>query len=114
MSRSQPRRVCSNTALIMSLSFLSGLAPFVASAQDSRRLTRPTAQTKTPYPARVSDNRRFLLDQFGKPFFYLGDTAWELFHRLNRDEADAYLQDARSPAVQRHPGGRAGRVHGPG
>ena len=45
--------------------------------------TRPKSVTKTPYPARVSDNRRFLLDQFGKPFFYLGDTAWELFHRLN-------------------------------
>jgi hypothetical protein len=29
----------------------------------------------------------------GKPFFYLGDTAWELFHRLSREEADKYLQD---------------------
>ena len=47
----------------------------------------------TPYPARVSDNRRFLIDQHGKPFFYLGDTAWELFHRLDRDDADLYLKD---------------------
>ena len=22
----------------------------------------------------------------GEPFFYLGDTAWEIFHRLNREE----------------------------
>jgi len=29
----------------------------------------------------------------GKPFFWLGDTAWELFHRLNREEADRYLSD---------------------
>ena len=29
----------------------------------------------------------------GTPFFYLGDTAWELFHRLNREEADHYLED---------------------
>jgi len=28
-------------------------------------------------------------------FFYLGDTAWELFHRLNREEAVRYL-DARA------------------
>jgi hypothetical protein len=28
----------------------------------------------------------------GTPFFWLGDTAWELFHRLNREEADYYLQ----------------------
>ena len=27
----------------------------------------------------------------GKPFFWLGDTAWELFHRLTREEAVHYL-----------------------
>ena len=47
-------------------------------------------------PTRVSPNGRFLLDKDGKPFFYLGDTAWELFHRLNRDEADRYLRDRAS------------------
>ena len=26
-------------------------------------------------------------------FLYLGDTEWELFHRLNREEADLYLRD---------------------
>ena len=41
----------------------------------------------------VSANNRFLVKANGQPFFYLGDTAWELFHRLNREEADAYLQD---------------------
>lgn len=29
--------------------------------------------------------------QDGKPFFWLGDTGWELFHRLTRDEALHYL-----------------------
>ncbi len=47
---------------------------------------------KTP-PLRVSDNHRFLVYEDGSPFFYLGDTAWELFHRLNRADADAYLRD---------------------
>lgn len=28
----------------------------------------------------------------GTPFFYLGDTAWELFRRTTRTEADRYLQ----------------------
>ncbi len=42
---------------------------------------------------RVSDNNRFLEYDDGTPFFYLGDTAWELFHRLNRDEADLYLSN---------------------
>src|SRR5215204_479769 len=39
----------------------------------------------------VSADKHFLLKD-GKPFFWLGDTAWELFHRLNREEADRYLK----------------------
>ena len=42
---------------------------------------------------KVSGNKRFLVHQNEQPFFYLGDTAWELFHRLNREQADAYLED---------------------
>ncbi len=42
---------------------------------------------------KVSDNRRFLVTADGQPFFWLGDTAWELFHRLNREEAEKYLQN---------------------
>jgi Protein of unknown function (DUF4038)/Putative collagen-binding domain of a collagenase len=44
-------------------------------------------------PTKVSPNGRFLLDKEGKPFFYLGDTAWELFHRANREDADRYLRN---------------------
>ncbi|MEZ5402018.1 MAG: glycoside hydrolase family 140 protein [Bryobacteraceae bacterium] len=44
-----------------------------------------------PPKLRVSQNRRFLETADGRPFFYLGDTAWELFHRLNRQEAARYL-----------------------
>ncbi|MEZ4901631.1 MAG: DUF4038 domain-containing protein [Spirosomataceae bacterium] len=32
----------------------------------------------------VSANKKFLQTKEGKPFFWLGDTDWELFHRLNR------------------------------
>ena len=42
---------------------------------------------------KVSDNRRFLVTADGAPFFYLGDTAWELFHRLNREDATLYLEN---------------------
>ncbi len=42
---------------------------------------------------RISPNRRFLVHDDGSPFFYLGDTAWELFHRLTLDEAEYYLRD---------------------
>jgi hypothetical protein len=39
----------------------------------------------------ISSNKRFLLKD-GQPFFWLGDTGWELFHRLDRTEADTYLK----------------------
>ena len=41
---------------------------------------------------KVSENKRFIVHEDGTPFFYLGDTAWELFHRLNREEAEKYLE----------------------
>ena len=46
-------------------------------------------------PLRVSKNRRFLEHRDGTPFFYLGDTAWELFHRLSREDAERYLEKRR-------------------
>lgn len=43
-------------------------------------------------PARVSQNQRFLVTESGEPFFWMADTAWELFHRLTREDAAFYLQ----------------------
>lgn len=42
---------------------------------------------------KVSENRRFLVTESGQPFFWLGDTAWELFHRLDRENAERYLEN---------------------
>jgi hypothetical protein len=42
---------------------------------------------------KVSENDRYLIKEDGNPFFYMGDTAWELFHRLTKKEADRYLKD---------------------
>lgn len=41
----------------------------------------------------ISENGRFLQTEDGEPFFWLGDTAWELFHRLSREDADFYLKN---------------------
>jgi hypothetical protein len=35
----------------------------------------------------VSEDRRSLVTGDGSSFFWLKDTAWELFHRLDRDQA---------------------------
>lgn len=40
---------------------------------------------------RISENRRFVSYEDGTPFFWLGDTAWELIHKLSREEVDEYL-----------------------
>ena len=44
---------------------------------------------------KVSANKRFLEFQNGTQFFYLGDTAWELFHRLTKTDAERYLENRR-------------------
>jgi hypothetical protein len=44
---------------------------------------------------KVSENNRFLVFEDGTPFFYLGDTAWELFHRLTKVETEKYLENRR-------------------
>ena len=41
----------------------------------------------------VAPGGRHLQTSEGKPFFYLGDTAWALFHRLTCEEAEIYLRD---------------------
>ena len=43
----------------------------------------------------VSANQRFLQFENGQPFFMLGDTGWLLPERLDRAEAQYYLQKCR-------------------
>ena len=60
----------------------------------SARGAVPLGASAAPLPRlKVSENKRFLVTADGKPFFWLGDTAWELFHRLNREEAERYLKN---------------------
>jgi hypothetical protein len=59
-------------------------------------LTRRSLMSASALPRiRVSDNRRFLVTDGGAPFFWLADTAWELFHRLTREEAELFLDNRR-------------------
>lgn len=51
------------------------------------------SQTSVHGRIKVSENKRFLQYEDGRPFFYLGETAWELFHRCNREEAEMYLRN---------------------
>ncbi|AXC16281.1 hypothetical protein ACPOL_7089 (plasmid) [Acidisarcina polymorpha] len=43
------------------------------------------------YPVKVSDNKRYLVDQRGTPFLIVGDTPQGLMSRLSEKEADEYF-----------------------
>ena len=45
-----------------------------------------------PTRLQVSPNGHYLVQADGTPFFWLGDTAWELIHSTTLDEADYYLR----------------------
>lgn len=40
---------------------------------------------------KVSEDKRYIVTEDNEPFFWLGGTAWELIHRLTREEIDQYL-----------------------
>lgn len=42
---------------------------------------------------KISQNRRYMLTENDQPFFWLGDTAWEMIHRLSKEEVLIYLKD---------------------
>lgn len=42
---------------------------------------------------KVSENGHYITTTSGDPFFWLGDTGWLLFTKLNREEAEKYLED---------------------
>lgn len=56
------------------------------------------AQSDAPWEngrLEVAPNGRFLHhEDTGRHFFYLADTPWSLFERLDRDDAELYLKDA--------------------
>ncbi|MBN1924766.1 MAG: glycoside hydrolase family 140 protein [Prolixibacteraceae bacterium] len=41
----------------------------------------------------ISENKQYIENENGEPFLWIGDTAWELIHRLNRNETVFYLKD---------------------
>jgi hypothetical protein len=70
--------------------FLLLLLPAVAQRPAAPAPGKALARKTLPR-IKVSDNKRFLVTEDGKPFFYLADTGWELLHRLDRKEAVQYL-----------------------
>ena len=74
------------------LLFVVVLLTFVVGCTSQNEKAGPSANLSHD-DLKISENGRFIVHADGTPFFYLGDTAWELFHRLNREEADRYLEN---------------------
>ncbi len=47
------------------------------------------------YPLKISENKRYLVDQKNKRFLYHADTGWLLFHKLTQEEVEEYLENRR-------------------
>jgi hypothetical protein len=47
------------------------------------------------YPLKVSENRRYFVDQKGRPVFWLGTTQWQLFRDNTREEAETILRNVK-------------------
>jgi hypothetical protein len=74
-------------ALLISIISIFSLFSFAGINQKNQPAYLKTGKLK------VSENKRFLVFEDGTPFFYLGDTAWELFHRLSKPDTEKYLEN---------------------
>lgn len=67
------------------------LLPLSGQDGDAKKSTKPWDNGKL----RVSDNKRYLQHENGTPFFWLGETAWLLPSRSNRDEVDFFMSETK-------------------
>jgi hypothetical protein len=49
--------------------------------------------TKTIGNLKISENKRYFATQNDDPFFWLGDTGWLLFTKINREDAEKYFDN---------------------
>lgn len=66
------------------------IVTFIGCAENKKK---DSSEVKNLHGLKVSANGRYLMTADEKPFFWLGDTGWLLFGKLNREEAIKYLDD---------------------
>lgn len=70
---------------------LVALLAMIATGMEAAKVYKPWDNGRL----KVSDNCRYLVHENGTPFFWLGNTAWLISERLNRDEVEFYLNKER-------------------
>lgn len=68
----------------------------VYSVDIALRIKKSTSQAHETRAIDISQNRRYFTDKNGKPFLWLGDTEWELFHQLTFADAKSLMLERRS------------------
>jgi hypothetical protein len=56
----------------------------------------PATGNAAVYPLKVSDNKRYLVDQNNVPFMIIGDSAWSLITNLTETDAATYFADRKA------------------
>jgi hypothetical protein len=86
-------------SLLLMLCALSSLFLPVTSSASTNDAVTTFSQAQDPVNRlprlMVSKDGHFFVTETGEPFFWLGDTAWEMFARLTREEVEQYLENRR-------------------
>lgn len=87
-----------NTVTFLFSLFL--VAVLFSSCADQKNKTEK-AQTKQEIdsvfkPISISENHRYFVQENGDPFFWLGDTGWLMFNRLDREQIKKYIEDRKA------------------
>lgn len=72
---------------VQHLAHLRHTGAVIETAQPARKRGTPVSNLLS-----LSPDRRSLINSKGKPFLYMADTAWHLFDKTTRAEADLYLE----------------------
>jgi hypothetical protein len=84
-------RILARTAILFLFAWTLALQE--SARADDKAKSDGAAKSVKGMKLKVSANGRYFVDQDGRPFFYLGDTCWLLFQRMNHDEVEEYLKD---------------------
>ncbi|KJD34355.1 glycoside hydrolase family 101 [Tamlana nanhaiensis] len=70
-------------------------ATLMLSCKDNKKVEKETVLAEEEgFPKiEVSENGHYFQTENGKPFFWLADTGWLTFNKLNRDEIKTYFKD---------------------
>ncbi len=72
---------------------ISALMTVFLAASSLSAQAAPNAKPWDNGKLQVSENGRYLVHENGEPFFWLGETAWLVTSRLQREEVDFYLNN---------------------